>query len=153
MNSFPSYEDLRRTVVLSSEASSLQYCIDVGIIRPHQFCDQCHAYMELKPCYSSNYIDGCCWTCNGGRHCLTVRAGSIQHNRSIAFSKFLHLLWMFCHRMSFGDASRILYMNTNTVRSLYKALRKYIAKDLLEYGVIRKIGRQCHIMECRRFQV
>ena len=147
MTSFPSYEDLRRTGVLSSESTSLQYCIDVGIVRPHQFCDHCNAYMELKPCSSSNYIDGCCWTCTGGRHRLSVRAGSILNNRSIAFSKFLHLLWIFSNRMSVGDAARILSMNTKTVRSLYKALRQCMAEDILENQAGQKIGGQGHIIE------
>ena len=65
--------------------------------------------------------------------------------RSIALSKFLHLLWMFCNKMNVGDAARILSMKTNTVRSLYKTLRQCMAEDLHENGVIQKIDGQVHI--------
>ena len=71
---FLSYEDLRRTGVLSSEARALQYCLDVELLRPNHFCPECQTYMELRSCASTKYSDGYCWSCPGGQHHLSVRA-------------------------------------------------------------------------------
>ena len=90
-----SYEDLRRTGVLSTEATALQYCINTGIVRPHQFCEACYVYMELTTCSTSKYSEGYCWTCPGRRHQRSVRINSVLEKRTISFSSFLHLLWMF----------------------------------------------------------
>ena len=58
------YEDLRRNGVHSSEANSLQYCFDVELIRPHQFCEACYSYMQLKTC--SRRGDGSSTTATAG---------------------------------------------------------------------------------------
>ena len=60
---FLSYEDLRRTGVLTSEARALQYCLDVELLRPNHFCPECQTYMELRSCASTKYSDGYCWSC------------------------------------------------------------------------------------------
>ena len=57
------YSDLQQSGVLSTESTVLQYCIDVGIIRPHQYCNDCSTYMNLKPCSTSMFTDGYYWTC------------------------------------------------------------------------------------------
>ena len=145
---FLSYEDLRTAGILTSEARSLQYCIDVELLRPHQYCDQCHIFLELKSCPPDQYTDGCCWICPGCDNHKSVRANSILYKRSIPFSKFLHLLWMFCNGVSVCDASRLLSMNTKTVRSLYKALRQCMAEDLMRNSTDSgKIGGPGHIIE------
>ena len=104
---FLSYEDLRRTGVLSSEATTLQYCLDVELLRPTHFCPECQTYMELRSCASTKYSDGYCWSCPGGQHHLSVRARSVLYNRN-TFINFLHLLWIFVNGTSVADAARIL---------------------------------------------
>ena len=128
---FLSYEDLRRTGVLSSEATALQYCLDVELLRPNHFCPECQTYMELRSCASTKYSDGYCWSCPGGQHHLSVRARSILYNRNITFINFLHLLWIFVNGTSVAGAARILDMNEKTVRSFYKAIRQCMVEDLL----------------------
>ena len=145
---FLSYEDLRRNGVLSSETSCLQYCLNVQLLRPHQFCEQCQTYMELKPCTPKRYMDGYCWVCpTDAAHTLSVRANSVLFKRKISFSSFLHLLWMFSNGLSVCTCARILSLNTKTVRSLYKSLRQCMAEDLLENGARTKIGGPGHIVE------
>ena len=144
---FLSYEDLRRNGVLSSEANSLQYCLDVELIRPHQFCEDCHSYMQLKTCSRRKFSDGYCWTCPEAEHYRSVRTGSILENRKISFSCFLHLLWLFCNRASACDAARILSMHAKRVRSLFRSLRQCMAEDLMQNGVSTKIGGPGHILE------
>ena len=129
------YEDLRRNGVHSSEANSLQYCFDVELIRPHQFCEACYSYMQLKTCSRRKFNDGYCWTCPEAEHYRSVRTGSILENRKVSFPCFLHLLWLFCNRASACDAARILSM-----RSLFRSLRQSMAEDLLQNGVYTKIG-------------
>ena len=136
---FLSYEDLRRTGVLSSEATTLQYCLDVELLRPNHFCPECQTYMELRSCASTKYSDGYCWSCPGGQHHLSVRARSVLYNRNITFINFLHLLWIFVNGTSVAGAARILDMNEKTVRSFYKAIRQCMVEDLLENGATRKI--------------
>lgn len=131
IHTYLSYADLQRAGVMSSEETALQYLIDVDIIRPHQYCDQCNHYMELKSCSTSKYTDGCCWSCTNTEHYRSVRADSILHNRSMKFSTFIHILWLFCNRTSVCDATRILSMNTATVRSLFKAFRQCMTEDQL----------------------
>ena len=143
MATFLSYEDLRRNGVLSSETSSLQYCLNVELLRPHQFCDDCNTYMELKPCSTNKFKDGYCWICPAGEaaaHTRSVRVDSVLFKRKISFSSFLQLLWMFCNGVSVCSCARILSLNTKTVRSLYKSLRQCMAEDLLENGARTKIG-------------
>ena len=144
---FLSYEDLRRTGVLSSEATALQYCLDVELLRPNHFCPECQTYMELRSCASTKYSDGYCWSCPGGQHHLSVRARSILYNGNITFINFLHLLWIFVNGTSVAGAARILDMNEKTVRSFYKAIRQCMVEDLLENGATRKIGGRGHIVE------
>ena len=147
MTNFLSFEDLRRRGIFS-EINCLQYLIDVQKLRPHQFCDQCNAYMELKPCVATIYRDGCCWVCPTTPHYRSVRTNSILHNRKISFSSFLHLLWLFCNGASVSACARILSKNTKTVRSLYKALRQCMAEDLMDQnGGRTKIGGPGHIIE------
>ena len=151
MATFLSYEDLRRNGVLSSETSSLQYCLNVELLRPHQFCDDCNTYMELKPCSTNKFKDGYCWICPGpgeaAAHTRSVRVDSVLFKRKISFSSFLQLLWMFCNGVSVCSCARILSLNTKTVRSLYKSLRQCMAEDLLENGARTKIGGPGHIVE------
>ena len=147
MATFLSYQDLLQQGVLSTEARSLQYCIDVEILRPHQYCEECQNYMLLKECSSSKYGDGYCWACPEDRHFLSVRVGSILHKRNISFSSFLLLLWMFCNRISVCDAARILSMNNKTVRALFTSLRQCMTEDLMENGSPRKIGGLGHVIE------
>ena len=144
---FLSYNDLRRDGTLQSEARSLQYCLNVKLLRPHQYCDQCQDYMELKPCTPALYKDGCCWTCPGWLHTRSVRANSILYNRAISFSSFLELLWKFCNGTSVCDAARLLSMYPKTVRALYKALRQCMAEDLMDGARTRRIGGPGHIIE------
>ena len=124
---FLSYEDLVRTGVLSSEDRALQYCLDVELLRPHQFCEDCQNYMELKPCSPAMFRDGFYWSCTGAVHTISIRAASILSNRNISLSSFLHLLWIFCNGTSVADAARILSKNEKTVRSLYQSLRQCMA--------------------------
>ena len=148
MTNFLSFEDLRRRGILSSEINCLQYLIDVQILRPHQFCDQCNAYMEPKPCVATIYRDGYYWVCPTTPHYRSVRTNSILHNRKISFSSFLHLLWLFCNGASVSACARILSKNTKTVRSLYKALRQCMAEDLMDQnGGRTKIDGPGHIIE------
>jgi hypothetical protein len=49
-HTFLSYEDLRRTGVLSSEAIAQQNCIVVDFSRPHNYCLECRTYMKLRSC-------------------------------------------------------------------------------------------------------
>ena len=123
-HTFLSYEDLRRTGVLSSEATALQYCLDVELLRPSHFCPDCQTYKELRSCPTTKYSDGYCWSSPGDQHHLSVRAGSVLYNRNITLVNFLHLLWIFVNGTSVADAARILSMNEKTVRSLYKAIRQ-----------------------------
>ena len=139
--------DLLRSGSLSSEARALQYCFDVELLRPHQYCEDCQDYMELKACTASRYRDGYCWSCSRCLHVVSVRVGSVLYNRINTFCKFLHLLWIFCNGTSVADAARILSTNEKTVRSLYKSLRQCMAEDLLEGGSAQKIGGQGHIVE------
>ena len=104
----------------------MQYSINVGILRPHQFCEQCQKYMTLKECPTSRFTDGFCWVCEDCQHTTSVRAGSILSKRRISFSSFLNLLWLFCTRISVCDVARILSLNTKTVWSIFKALRQCI---------------------------
>ena len=103
--------------------------------------------MTLKECPTSRFTDGFCWVCEDCQHTTSVRAGSILSKRRISFSSFLNLLWLFCTRISVCDVARILSLNTKTVRSIFKALRQCMAEDLLENGVMRKIGGPGHIIE------
>ena len=64
------------------------------LLRPHQFCDTCNSYMELKT--DRRFNDGYCWSCPQAEHFRSVRHGSILHKRKISLSNFLHLLWLFC---------------------------------------------------------
>ena len=146
-HTFLSYEDLRRTGVLSSEATALQYCLDVELLRPSHFCPDCQTYKELRSCPTTKYSDGYCWSCPGDQHHLSVRAGSVLYNRNITLVNFLHLLWIFVNGTSVADAARILSMNEKTVRSLYKAIRQCMVEDLLDSGATRKIGGRGHIVE------
>ena len=137
---FLSYDDLRRNGVLSTNGTALQYCLDVGILRPHHFCTQCQSYMHLKVCPTSMFSDDYCWTCPGAPHHLSIREESILHKRKISLCNFLHLLWMFCNSISYIlEPARLLSMNTKTVRPLFNALRQCMAKDLLEDGAHRKL--------------
>ena len=96
---FLSYEDLRRTGVLSSEATTLQYCLDVELLRPNHFCPECQTYMELRSCASTKYSDG--FTAGP---VLAVRARSVGlYNRNIIFINFLHLLWIFVNGTSIAS--------------------------------------------------
>ena len=147
IHTYLSYDDLQRAGIMSSEETALQYLIDVDIIRPHQYCDGCNRYMELKSCSTSKYTDGCCWTCRNTEHHRSVRADSILENRSMKFSTFIHTLWLFCNRTSVCDTSRILSLNAATVRSLFKAFRQCMSEDQLVNGVARKIGGPGHIIE------
>ena len=126
MTVFQSHADLSTAGILSTEALSLQYCLDVGLLRPHHFCEDCQTYMTLKSCASSKYRDGFYWVCPAG-HVLSVRTGSVLYKRSIPFSRFLHLLWLFCARMSVSDATRLLSMNIKTIRPLFKSIRHCMA--------------------------
>ena len=99
-HTFLSYEDLRRTGVLSSEATALQYCLDVELLRPSHFCPDCQTYKELRSCPTTKYSDGYCWSCPGDQHHLSVRAGSVLYNRNITLVNFLHLLWIFVNGTS-----------------------------------------------------
>lgn len=144
---FLSYEDLRTAGMLTSEDHALQYLIDVQLLRPHQYCEQCQTYMELKSCPTSCYRDGCCWVCPRGGQRLSVRADSILYNKNMAFTQFLHVLWIFCTRTSVADAARILSMNEKTVRSVYKSLRHCMAEDLIGNRVTQKIGGIGHVVE------
>ena len=58
MATFLSYHDLQEQGILYSEAHALQYLINVGILRPHQYCGECQTYMELKSCPTARYSDG-----------------------------------------------------------------------------------------------
>ena len=113
----------RRTEILSSEARSLQYCLDMKHVRPHQFCIDCRVYMELKTCPTSKYRDGYCWICpTVAAHTRSVRADSILHRRQISFSTFLHLTWLYCDGVDVSNCARTLSLNHKTVKSLYTAL-------------------------------
>lgn len=147
MTSLLSYEDLLRRGVLSSESCCLQYCLDAELLRPFQFCEDCQDYMTLKECPPTKYADGFCWTCNDAEHFCSVRSGSILNKRKLPLSTFLHLLWLFCNRISVCDVARILSLNTKTVRSHFKALRQCMAEDLLDNGATQKIGGAGHIIE------
>ena len=146
---FLSYEDLVRTGVLSSEDCALQYCLDVELLRPHQFCEDCQNYMELKPCSPAMFRDGFYWSCTGAVHALSIRAASILSNRNMSLSSFLHLLWIFCNGTSVADAARILSKNDKTVRSLYQSLQQCMAENVLDIGsgANRKSGGPGHIVE------
>ena len=126
-----SYEDLRRSGVLSSDSSTLQYCINNGIVRPHQFCEEFQQYRDLTTCSTSKYSDGYCWVCPGNLHYRSVRSNSILNNRTLPLAVFLNLLWLFCNLVSVSDAARILSINFRTVQKLYKAIRQCMAEDLL----------------------
>lgn len=146
---FLSLEDLRRSGILSSEDSCLQYLLNVGILRPHQYCETCQTYMNLHTCSTSKYLDGYCWTCPALPHNRSVRANSILYNKNITYSNFLHLLWMFCNLVSVCDTARLLSMTVNTVRRFYKSLRQCMSEDLIDSssGVRRRIGGTGHIVE------
>ena len=78
-HTFLSYEDLRRTGVLSSEARAQQNCLVVELLRPHHYCLEFRTYMMMKLRSSSTnmnkYSDGYCWSCPGEQHHLSVIAG------------------------------------------------------------------------------
>ncbi|KAL5272803.1 hypothetical protein ACHWQZ_G000842 [Mnemiopsis leidyi] len=147
MATFLSYHDLQQQGILYSEAHALQYLINVGILRPHQYCEECQTYMELKSCPTARYSDGYNWACPDDIHLLSVRADSVLHRRKISFTSFLHLLWLFCNRISVSDAARLVSSNIKTVRTLFTSLRQCMAEDLLDNGVRRKIGGPGHIIE------
>ena len=147
MATFLSYHDLQEQGILYSEAHALQYLINVGILRPHQYCGECQTYMELKSCPTARYSDGYNWACPDDIHLLSVRADSVLHRRKISFTSFLHLLWLFCNRISVSDAARLVSSDIKTVRTLYTSLRQCMAEDLLDNGVRRKIGGPGHIIE------
>ena len=114
----------RRAEILSSEARSLQYCLDMKHLRPHQYCEDCRVYMELKSCPTSKYKDGYCWICStAAAHTRSVRADSILHRRKIPFSTFLHLTWLYCDGIDVYNCARTLSLNHKTVQSLYTALQ------------------------------
>ena len=112
---FLSFKDLLRSESLFSEARVLQYCFDVELRRPHQYCEDCQHYMELTACWSCS----CCY-------------------------HFLHLFWVFCYGISVADAARILPMNEKTVRSHYKSLRQYMSEDLRRVDLHRRSGNRTH---------
>ncbi|KAL5272332.1 hypothetical protein ACHWQZ_G000525 [Mnemiopsis leidyi] len=103
--------------------------------------------MELKSCPTARYSDGYNWACPDDIHLLSVRADSVLHRRKISFTSFLHLLWLFCNRISVSDAARLVSSNIKTVRTLFTSLRQCMAEDLLDNGVRRKIGGPGHIIE------
>ena len=142
---FKSYEDLRRDGVLTSEGSCLQYYLDVELLRPHQLCDTCNSYMELKICSPRSFNDGYCWSCPQAEHFRSVRHGSILHKREISLSNFLNLLWIFCNRLTACDAARILSMPPELVRSLYRTLRQCMTDDLIQNGATVRIGGDGHM--------
>ena len=144
---FKSYEDLRRDGVLTSAGSCLQYYLDVELLRPHQFCDTCNSYMELKTCSPRRFNDGYCWSCPQAEHFRSVRHGSILHKRKISLSNFLHLLWLFCNRFTACDAARTVSMPPKHVRSHFKTLRQCMTEDLIQNGAGGKIGGDGHIVE------
>ena len=153
MTSFLSFDDLRRRGILTSKSHSLQYCLDVGILRPHHFCEDCQSYMTLKVCPTSKYRDGYNWTCGDTQHCVSVRSGSILQNRSIPFSSFIHLLWLFCNQINVSNVARLLTLNMKTVRSLFKSILQCVAEDLLENSITGKIGGPGYIVEVEESNV
>ena len=89
MATFLSYHDLQQQGILYSEAHALQYLINVGILRPHQYCGECQTYMELKSCPTARYSDGYNWACPDDIHLLSVRADSVLHRRKIVIEGFI----------------------------------------------------------------
>ena len=143
MNSLPSYEELRRGS-LSSETECLQYCLDIGMLRPFQSCEECNNFMTLKKCPTSKYTDGYCWQCSDTSsdidHFCSVRTGSILHKRKLPFSVFLHIIWLFCNRLSVCDVARTITISAGCIRSIFSSIRNCMLEDLFDNGARRKIG-------------
>ncbi|XP_063688371.1 uncharacterized protein LOC134821600 [Bolinopsis microptera] len=136
--------DVCPRVLLLQCTECLQYCLDIGMLRPFQTCEECNNFMTLKKCPTSKYTDGYCWQCSDTSsdidHFCSVRTGSILHKRKLPFSVFLHIIWLFCNRLSVCDVARIITISTGCVRSIFSSIRNCMLEDLFDNGARRKIG-------------
>lgn len=142
---FLSWDDLVRANVLTTEENCLQYCIDVGILRDRKYCSSCQQWMTIVKCSTQKFKDGCCWRCPGGAHFQSIRSDSLLARKQISFSKFLHLLWLYCTFSSVCQAAVTLSMDLKKVRGFFKAIRQCMAADLLSGDVM--IGGPGQIVE------
>ena len=130
---------IRRTGVPSSEADSLQYFLNVELLLPHHYCQQCHAYMELKPCAPSMYPGCFYWSCTRNQHFI-YSSGKYPVQPK-------HYLWPTSPVDLLVDAARIISMNDKTVWFIYKYIRQCIAEYILDNGSVNKIGGPGHMVE------
>ena len=138
-----SYQQLKDSGVLATEANCIQYCLDTGIVAPFRQCKTCQQYMALVSCASTKYKEEHYWRCCS--NVASIRKDSILENSNLTFKQFIDILFSYSRGRTIMDTADSLAISDNAVRRIFKKLNACILHDLAKSPA--KIGGPGSVVE------
>ena len=145
--SLSSYREMCDAGIFSSEESSLQYLIDKQILPDRRRCTICSGWMTLTECSRTKYKDGCAWHCCN--KWVSVRVGSILHQRRIPYRQFIDLLAEFSRGSTASTAALHTGLSKSTVESIYTEIQERIAEEVQTLPKLGGPGKEVQIDEAK----
>ena len=132
-------------VVTSSIDNTLHFFRQNNLLRNGKFCERCEEWMSHIQ--DSSVCDTYFWRCPSCKSKVMIREGSFWEGQKLSLSAYLHILFLFAHNVTSGQAINMLtgQAGANSIYTWYNFYRDIMSRTLLEAPI--KLGGPNTIVE------